>query len=81
MGAFLSAVQAGVPVLPVTLVGTRSILRGASNFPRHGRVEVIIEPLRHPDGDDWQAAVRLRDKARAVILSHCGERDAAAEFD
>jgi len=31
-----------------------------------------------PDGDDWNAAVRLRDRVRADILRHCGEPDLAA---
>ncbi len=75
MGAFLAAAQAGAPVAPVTLRGTRSILRAGSWFPRRGRLEVIVEPLISPDGEDWAAAVRLRDAARAAILRHCGEPD------
>jgi hypothetical protein len=31
-----------------------------------------------PDGEDWAAAVRLRDRVRADILRHCGEPDLAA---
>jgi hypothetical protein len=31
----------------------------------------------HPDGKDWSAAVRLRDKVRAEILKRCGEPDLA----
>jgi hypothetical protein len=30
-----------------------------------------------PTGNDWAAAVRLRDAARAEILRHCGEPDLA----
>ena len=75
MGAFLAAAQAGAPVVPVTIRGTRSILRAGSWFPRRGRLEVIIEPPLAPDGADWAAAVRLRDAARALILRHCGEPD------
>ena len=75
MGAFLAAAQAGAPVVPVTIRGTRSILRAGSWFPRRGRLEVIVEPPISPDGEDWAAAVRLRDAARAAILRHCGEPD------
>lgn len=77
MGAFMAAAQAGTPVIPVTIRGTRAILRAGSWFPRRGALEVIIEPPIIPDGEDWSAAVRLRDAARAVILRHCGEPDAA----
>jgi hypothetical protein len=30
-----------------------------------------------PDGDDWAAAIRLRDRVRAEILQSCGEPDLA----
>ena len=75
MGAFLAAAQAGAPVVPVIIRGTRSMLRAGSWFPRRGRLEVIVEPPIQPDGDDWSAAVRLRDAARAVMLRCCGEPD------
>ncbi len=32
-----------------------------------------------PEGDDWAAAIRLRDAARAQILERCGEPDLAEE--
>ncbi|NJN46210.1 MAG: AMP-binding protein [Candidatus Competibacteraceae bacterium] len=75
MGAFVVAAQTAVPVVPVTIRGTRSLLRAHSWFPRRGSVQVVIgEPIA-PTGQDWQAAVQLRDAARAVILHHCGEPD------
>ena len=75
MGAFVAAARAGMPVVPVTIRGTRSMLRAGSWFPRRGRLEVIVEAPIAPDGDDWAAALRLRDAARAAILQHCGEPD------
>ena len=75
LGAFQAAAQAGAPIVPVTIRGTRSMLRAGSWFPRRGRLEVIVEPPILPDGADWAAAVRLRDAARAAILRHCGESD------
>ncbi len=75
MGAFVSAAQAGVPVVPVSIRGTRSILRGGSWFPRRGSVTVTIgDPLR-PEATDWAAAVALSQAVRAKILRHCGEPD------
>ncbi|HRD64803.1 MAG TPA: AMP-binding protein [Candidatus Competibacter sp.] len=79
MGAFVAAAQAGTPVVPVIIRGTRSMLRAGSWFPRRGRLEVIVEPPIQPDGNDWSAAVRLRDAARAVVLRHCGEPDLGGE--
>lgn len=75
MGAFVVAVRAGAPVVPVALRGTRSILRDVEWFPRRGKVEVeVMEPVV-PDGGDWAAAIRLRDRARTAILGGCGEPD------
>ena len=75
MGGFISAAEAGVPVVPVAIRGTRSILRAHSWFPRRGAVSVTIcEPIM-PKGSDWAAALQLRDAARAEILRHCGEPD------
>ncbi|MFZ5594620.1 MAG: AMP-binding protein [Pseudomonadota bacterium] len=75
MGAFVVAAQAGSPVVPVTIRGTRAILRADQWFPRRGAIIITIdEPIR-PEGTDWSAALRLRDAARTEILRHCGEAD------
>lgn len=76
LGAFTTAVEAQVPVLPLAINGTRSILRGDQWFPRRGRVEVIAgEPIA-PDGKDFSAAVRLRDRTRREMLRHSAEPEA-----
>jgi 1-acyl-sn-glycerol-3-phosphate acyltransferase len=77
MGAFLTAVRAGIPVVPVAIRGSRSLLREDTWFPRRTAVSVRVCPSIPPQGDDWDAAVRLRDAARAEILKYCGEPDLA----
>lgn len=79
LGAFLVAAEAGVPVLPVTIHGTRSILRGGQWFPRRGEIVVYLGEMLAPDGNDFEAAVRLRNAARAKMLQQCGEPDLAYE--
>ncbi len=79
LGAFSIAAQAGRPVVPITIRGTRSMLRGDQWFPRRAAVSVTVGWPLHPDGRDFAAAVRLRDAARAVILAQCGEPDLAEE--
>ena len=74
------AAQAGVPVVPVTLRGTRSILREGQWLFRRGRVSVTLSPPLAPKGSDWNAAIQLRDAARAEILRFCGEPDLSEEF-
>ncbi|KLN66376.1 AMP-binding protein [Vibrio sp. VPAP30] len=75
MGAFTAAAQAKLPVIPVTLRGTRSKLRGDSLFPRRGNISVTFSPPLFAQGRDWNAAVALRDQARAEILRLSGEPD------
>jgi len=79
LGAFLVAAQAGIPVLPVTVRGTRSILRGDQWFPRRGEIVVHLSRAVLPQGSDFAAAVQLRDRVRAAMLEHYGEPDLARE--
>jgi 1-acyl-sn-glycerol-3-phosphate acyltransferase len=75
LGAFSTAVESQLPLVPVALRGTRSILRADQWFPRRGAILATVLPALEPDGRDWQSALRLRDAARAAILRHCGEPD------
>ena len=77
MGAFVVAAQTGVPLVPVTIRGARSVLRDGSWFARRGAISVTIGAPLEPQGKDWNAAVALRDAARTEILRHCGEPDLA----
>lgn len=80
MGAFVTAAEAGVPVVPIAIRGTRSMLRDDSGFPRPGAITVTIgEPIEGSGENTWASALKLRDAARAYILSHCGEPDLERE--
>jgi len=77
MGAFAAAAGAGVPLVPVTIKGTRSILRDGSWFPRHGSVEIRVgDPIIAP-GPDWSSAILLRNKVREAMLATLDEPDLA----
>jgi 1-acyl-sn-glycerol-3-phosphate acyltransferase len=76
-GAFQVAAQAGVPVVPVALRGLRSVLRDGTWYARRAAVAVTVCAPIAPDGTDWAASLRLRDRVRAEILKHCGEHDLA----
>ncbi|MBI4617669.1 MAG: AMP-binding protein [Planctomycetes bacterium] len=78
-GAFAIAAERRLPVVPVALRGTRSVLVDSQWFPRWGEVAVTIGEPIPPDGADWSAAIRLRDRAREVILAGCGEPDLERE--
>ena len=75
LGAFKTAAEANIPVLPGVLRGTRSILRSDQWFPRHGAVTVEIGQPVMPSGTDFKAVLQLRDTVRKIILPRCGEPD------
>jgi acyl carrier protein len=84
LGAFTVAAEAGVPVIPVAIRGTRSILRADNWLPRRGSIHIDIGQAIHPHDikkqagkDDWKVAIALRERCRKYILRHCGEPDLA----
>jgi acyl carrier protein len=86
MGAFLVAAEADIPVVPIAIKGTRSILLDDTRFPRRGTVTITIgkpiarAPIQaHPTSDFWKEALRLRDACREHILRYCGEPDLSHE--
>ncbi|MBI5612390.1 MAG: AMP-binding protein, partial [Gammaproteobacteria bacterium] len=78
LGAFVTAAEAGVPVVPCAIRGTRAMLRDDEWFPRHGTVTITFAAPLTPDGRGFEAALKLRDAARAAILPDCGEPDLGA---
>ncbi len=87
LGAFLTAAETGLPVVPVSIRGTRSILRAESWFPRRGIIQISISPAIDPkqiqrqlaSPSTWSVAVQLRDQARQAILRKLGEPDLSHE--
>ena len=75
-GAFTTAIRAGCPIVPATVRGTRVALPPTGGLPRPGRIEVRILPPIEPEAATAEdAALDLRDRARAAILSELGEPD------
>jgi 1-acyl-sn-glycerol-3-phosphate acyltransferase len=83
IGAFAAAARAHMPVVPVAIRGTRHSLPAGSMWPNPGVVEVEILPVLpasplHGQSRDGDVATRLRDAARASILSAINEPDLTA---
>jgi 1-acyl-sn-glycerol-3-phosphate acyltransferase len=82
MGAFAAAAEAGLPVVPVSIRGTRSMLRPDTNLTRRGAVMVTIgdsiDPRTIDESDAWSVALELRRRSRTHILRYCGEPDLGA---
>ncbi len=67
-------------MVPVTIRGTGSILRGGQWFPRHGAASLTISAAVRPETTGFEAVLKLRDTARAEILAHWGEPDLAEQL-
>ena len=73
LGAFKTAVETGVPVVPLALQGTRRLLRDGTWIPRPGEIRLWIGAPVAPQGKGWRDVVELRDRVRDAIAAHCGE--------
>jgi 1-acyl-sn-glycerol-3-phosphate acyltransferase len=74
-GAFVVAAQTGVPVVPVAIRGTRTILRPEHHFPRRGAIDITVGEPIWPSGTDWAAAIELQHATRNAVLRLSGEPD------
>jgi len=79
MGAFIIAANSNIPVVPVTLRGTRSALRDGQWLFHRNRLSITVSKAIEPAGSDWNAAIRLRDATRAEVLRLSGEPDLGEE--
>jgi 1-acyl-sn-glycerol-3-phosphate acyltransferase len=83
LGAFKAAVATGVPIIPVSLSGTRGFLRDGTYLPRPRNVTLTLSPPINPrtaastpgesDSSDWHELIRLRDATREAIARHTNE--------
>ena len=68
-GTFLLAIKAAVPVIPVTLNGTRGVLKMNSFHVHPGRVEIILHPTVSTEGMTSHSADALCGQVRDIIAS------------
>jgi len=83
LGAFKAAVATGTPILPISLAGTRKVLRDGTYMPRPSSVTITVHPPIYPktisgdgcagDSSEWQELIRMRDATREEIARDSGE--------
>jgi 1-acyl-sn-glycerol-3-phosphate acyltransferase len=81
LGAFVVAAHTGTPVIPVALVGTRSLLRAGQWLPRRSEIVIMVGTPIVASEHDWAAALALRDDARRAILARVPEPDAELRLE
>jgi 1-acyl-sn-glycerol-3-phosphate acyltransferase len=74
-GAFAAANNAGAPIVPVAILGSRKILPAGARLPRHGHL--VIEILNPIDRSDpaYANSKQLAELARQSILEVLDEPD------
>ena len=72
-GAVRLAIEADVPILPVTIRGAHRVWPTGQHLPRLGRVEITFHPLfqvaQRPDEDARVCARRESERLAAIIAS------------
>jgi 1-acyl-sn-glycerol-3-phosphate acyltransferase len=69
-GAFRMALDLGLPILPMTIIGTRRILPPGSRDLRPGRARLIIHPPIETAGWSADRLPELIERAREAIARH-----------
>jgi 1-acyl-sn-glycerol-3-phosphate acyltransferase len=81
-GAFVLSVRTGVPVLPLTVVGTREIMRKRSLLFDPGTVDLVIQPPIRPDAfsleSKYEFAQVVRNQIAVQLEKSREERQARA---
>lgn len=73
LGSFRLACETGVPVVPVSIRGSRKALRDGTWLPRHEPIQVeVLEPII-PEGREIADIVRLRDRSADAIAARIDE--------
>lgn len=68
-GAFALAIEAGVPVVPVCILGSAAILAPGESLLNPGRVRMYVLPAEYPDNSlvGLERTVELKRRVRRVI--------------
>jgi 1-acyl-sn-glycerol-3-phosphate acyltransferase len=74
-GAFVAAVRAEVPVVPIAIAGTREMMPSGRSWPWPVRPRITVLPPIDPGDPSFDNHRELAEKARQQILAVLGEPD------
>jgi len=78
-GAFVAAIKASIPIVPLSISGSRHILAAHTLLPRHGHLRIdILNPVE-PSHRAFASSRDLAELARQRILEVLDEPDLLAE--
>ena len=68
-GSFYIAILSGVPIVPITLNGTRRVLKPDSYHVRAGQTEMIVHPAIETQALTLKEVDKLSEQVRGIIAS------------
>ena len=77
-GAFMAAIKGDMPVVPIAIFGTRTLLASGQVLPRPARIRVEILPPIAPEDPAFKDHHALAEAARQSILAVHDEPDLLA---
>lgn len=77
-GSFSLAIRAGVPVVPVSIVGVKDLVPRGIPSVRPGRVRVLIHPPVPSAGRTLEEVDRLAHEVRTIVAAGCGQAEEEA---
>jgi 1-acyl-sn-glycerol-3-phosphate acyltransferase len=77
-GSFALAIEAAVPVVPVSLVGIKSVVPEGLASVRPGRVLVVVHPAVPVAGRPPEQAEALAEEVRGIVAEGCARGEDAA---
>ena len=69
-GSFLLALEAGVPVVPLSLVGVKHVAAGGLRL-RPGTVKLLVHPAVPTAGRSAEQAGELAEEVRRIVVAGC----------
>jgi len=71
-GAVRLAIDAGMPILPVTIKGANKVWARDYKYPRLGKIEIIFHPIQHypvPEGENLKEYTRKETERLEKIIA------------
>lgn len=74
LGAFKIATETDTSIIPLSLAGTRHILRGDEWLFSWGKITLTVHQVIQPSGVSWQEISLFRDQVKEQIAKNSGEK-------
>ena len=78
-GLFLLAVEAGLPIVPVAVIGSRHVMRKGRLMTCPGKVELVVHEPISTTGLSRDNVTELVERTRAAIVSSIASRGAKVD--